>query len=1047
MSIFDLFRKKPDAAPPAPGPTSIYDYARQIEDRFNEVAHASELFADVTFGDAIVAIANSKLTYTELTTYALGENEKIASLAICALGIRKDEQAAEFLVEHLNAFYGNWPKFFALDALERIAPPPQPLLGAVFLSMNEDWGDGYSRFLTQLVRELAQRRLAGGEPPSFAGHLASASASQLDDVRQLLKRLDASIADPMRAELRAFERQSIDVEYLRHLGIIREDDDNGIVEHEALTAAANVIEQTVTAERRRSVIIVGEDGVGKSTVLRAASKRLREQGWVIFEAGATELVAGQSYIGQLEKRLQKLIGVLRNRRVLWIIPRFHELQHAGSHRYSPVGILDTLLPELDSGAIVIVGETSTTALQKVVEQKRRVATAVLTLRIEPSDDSTTLDLARRWTTARGASLSNETLAEAWQLTLQFLGMRAAPGNLLGLLERTLARLRATGEAHVELTLDDLLVTLSQLTGLPNSILDEREGLDLHALREHFTQRVLGQPEAIDVLVERVAMIKAGVTDPTRPFGVFLFAGPTGTGKTEIAKALAGFLFGSSDRMIRLDMSELKTHESIARLIGDDDRTSTSLVDSIRKQPFSVVLLDEFEKAHPNVWDLFLQVFDDGRLTDRRGETADFRHALIIMTSNIGAAIQTHGRVGFSDAGGGFAASNVKTALEREFRKEFINRIDRVVVFRPLTRETMRGILRKELAEAFKRRGLRNRNWAVEWDESALELLLTDGFTEDLGARPLKRAVERQLLTPLAEMIVTRRVPTGDQFLFIRAEDRRLVIDFVDPDAPQLADAVVAAPAELSDMVLAARGGAEEVERLHAEYTRITAIVNGSDWSERKQIALQMTALPEFWSSAERFEILGEAEARDRVESALAGAGSLLDRLRRGAPAGLVRRLAQLLWLIGIAIDDLKERRPSEALLVIEGENPTWTARIATMYRQWAKERGMRVDEPTPLTLAVSGFGAHTLLAPEAGLHVLEVPSARGSFERVTARVRVAPITSTADEAARALATTPLETIVVRRYRDEPSALVRDSVRNWRSGRVDVVLAGNFDVMR
>lgn len=329
-----------------------------------------------------------------------------------------------------------------------------------------------------------------------------------------------------------------------------------------------------------------------------------------------------------------------------------------------------------------------------------------------------------------------------------------------------------------LTVDDLLVTLSQLTGLPNSILDDRQGLDLAALRQRFSERVLGQPEAVDVLVDRVAMIKAGVTDPTRPLGVFLFAGPTGTGKTEIAKTLSEYLFGSAERMIRIDMSELTTAESLGRLLGDGDSQTVSLVDSIRKQPFSVILLDEFEKSHPRVWDLFLQLFDDGRLTDRGGVTADFRHALIIMTSNIGAAIQSGSRAGFSDSGASSGNAPVLKAIEREFRKEFVNRIDRVVVFRPLTRETMRGILEREMESVFRRRGLRNRAWAVEWEEEAIDVLLADGFTTDLGARPLKRAVERKLLAPLAEKIVSRQTPAGDQSLFIRAVGGEVKIEFL-----------------------------------------------------------------------------------------------------------------------------------------------------------------------------------------------------------------------------------------------------------------------------
>jgi ATP-dependent Clp protease ATP-binding subunit ClpC len=455
--------------------------------------------------------------------------------------------------------------------------------------------------------------------------------------------------------------------------------------------------------------------------------------------------------------------------VAWIIPNLHELQYAGAYKQNPTSVLDMLLPEIESGAIAVIGEVSAQAYTRLIEQKRGVRSAFVTIRLEPMGDDAALQLAREWARRRDVGLTEEVLSEAWQLTTQFLGTRAAPGNILGLLDLAV-------NEHATITVDDTLVALARQTGLPVSILDEREGLDPQALREHFAERVLGQPEAVDVLVERVAMIKAGLTDPTRPFGVFLFAGPTGTGKTEIAKALAAYLFGSAERMIRVDMSELQTAESLSRLLGESDGAVTSLADEIRRQPFSVVLLDEMEKAHRNVLDLFLQVFDDGRLTDRRGNTADFRHTIVILTSNLGSAIPTSGRAGFSDAAdAGFTTASVTKAIERELRKELVNRFDRVVVFRPLTRDTMRGILRKELQDALRRRGLRNRDWVVEWDDSALEFLLDQGFTTDLGARPLKRAVERHFLTPLAERIVTRRAPAGDQSLLLRAEEGQLVI--------------------------------------------------------------------------------------------------------------------------------------------------------------------------------------------------------------------------------------------------------------------------------
>ena len=272
------------------------------------------------------------------------------------------------------------------------------------------------------------------------------------------------------------------------------------------------------------------------------------------------------------------------------------------------------------------------------------------------------------------------------------------------------------------------------------------------------------------LVDRISMLKAGLTDPRRPIGVFLFAGPTGTGKTELAKTLARYLFGSAERMLRIDMSEFQSEDAYWRLIDDGDQgRAQSLTTRIRQNPFSVVLLDEFEKAHPRIWDLFLQVFDDGRLSDRRGNTVSFRHSLILLTSNLGSTISKAGGVGFVAQRGGFNRELVERAIHQSFRPEFINRIDRVVIFNPLTRSLMRDILAKELRSVLDCRGFRNRQWAVEWEPSAIEFLLDKGFTPDLGARPLRRAIDQYLLAPLATTMVEHRAPDGEQFLFVHGD--------------------------------------------------------------------------------------------------------------------------------------------------------------------------------------------------------------------------------------------------------------------------------------
>ena len=243
------------------------------------------------------------------------------------------------------------------------------------------------------------------------------------------------------------------------------------------------------------------------------------------------------------------------------------------------------------------------------------------------------------------------------------------------------------------------------------------------------------------------------------------------------------------------MSEFQTPESLERLLAEttpDEAPSAGFVSAIRRQPFSIVLLDEFEKAHENIWDIFLQVFDDGRLTTQHGRTVDFRHTVIILTSNIGSSLRTGHRLGFARDEDDFVPGSVERAVQQTFRPEFLNRLDRVVVFRPLERDIMRSLLQKELAALLDRRGFRMHPWAVEWDEAAIDLLIEKGFSADLGARPLKRAIERYLLAPLALTIVERNFPEGEQFLLIGAENgSRIRVRFVDPDA----DLLVAPPAK------------------------------------------------------------------------------------------------------------------------------------------------------------------------------------------------------------------------------------------------------------
>ena len=1102
----------------------VYALARVVEPFFNATTHPRQMLDEANFVRGVeLSQRDASLSVATLLARGTEYDVVVACMSLEALARRAGEDAyveANILAD-INIYY-YWPRFFALRALDSHAP--RPVVARLLARLNSSWRD----YVTMhMLREFVAQRLAAGEnveTDELVGEVKSVglSAEQITDLGLTLNELGDALPAPVREGFAGWQGEREAVEFVKTFG--RAWEAGGREERElfVLDSMAGRVAELESALRReppRSVLLVGESGVGKTATLRALAEALRRDYWVVFEAGAGDVLAGQQYIGQLEERVRSIVQRIGGRRVLWVVPNFHEMLWAGRHKYSPVGVLDLLLPSIESGAVHIVGEVTSDAYEQLMRLRPKLRTAMQTCRVAPPSDEETLELGLRWaarkevtkyawegahegvdTSYRLARASERIVREALHLAKQYLGDKAAPGNLLLFLEATHRRLVAEEKTEGEITLDDLLVTLSQLTGLPVTILDEREGLDLSQLRAFFERRVLGQPEAVDCLVERVAMIKAGLTDPTRPQGVFLFVGPTGTGKTEIAKTLAEFLFGSPERMIRLDMSELQTWESQGRILGESDETSdsTALVNLIRKQPFSVVLLDEFEKAHPAIWDLFLQVFDDGRLTDKRGNTADFRHCVVIMTSNLGATLPAGASIGFSREQAQFAAASVERAVGRAFRREFVNRIDRVVVFRPLGRAVMRDLLRKELNDVLRRRGLRTRQWAVEWDESAIEFLLEKGFTADLGARPLKRAVERYLLSPLALTIVNHQFPEGDQFLFVRSSSDGAALDvqFVDPDAPEQGEAPAASEEELEEetltegaralrlesVALDPRGVAEEVAFLRENYDRVAAQVEDEAWSARKEEALKLMQSGDFWSSPARFSVLGTVEYMDRIEAGLDTAGSLLARLRgerKRLPPDLVARLAQQLYLLDSACRGLAEDAPRDAFLCVSASREPGTdwatsdqfaRRLAQMYRRWAERRRMRFDvieehdgaqsngdaAAYRALVAVSGYAAYTILRGETGLHVLETPQDEKSFNRARATVRVVaqpdePAGHGAD-ALRRQAESALNSdaapaqAVVRRYREEPSPLVRDSARGWRTGRLERVLDGDFDLI-
>ncbi len=579
--------------------------------------------------------------------------------------------------------------------------------------------------------------------------------------------------------------------------------------------------QTLMLKDRNNPILIGDSGVGKTTIVMGLAQRIVDgkvppelRGKRLIELSASSLVAGTKYRGEFEERLLKVLEEAEGSGdIILFIDEMHLLIGTGRATDGSIDAAGILKPALAGGRLRCIGATTPQeyrAIEKDAAMERRLRPIMIE---EPSVDEALAILTGMrdlYEQHHHVEISKEALYASVHLSEQYLPNLRLPDKACSVLDEACSQARVhMAEDENESEQDDLdevdddfadqtVITpamiaevISHRTGIPVRAPGREERDRLLNLEALLKQRVIGQNEAIARVTQAIQVSRAGLKPRNRPSGVFIFLGPTGVGKTELARALAAEVFGSDEHLIRVDMSEYMEKHAVSRMIGappgyiGHDQEG-QLTGKLRRRPHCVVLLDEVEKAHPEVFDLFLQVFDAGRLTDAQGHTVDAQHAIWIMTSNVGTDMLGRSMPsGFRAGKGAIEESQRDRLMERlrqTFRPEFLNRIDEVVIFQPLDSEQARAITRLQMNELAAR--LLEQGLTLDADDSAISLLCKEGFSPTQGARPLRRVIEKLLTVPLSLRILLGNIPEQAS-VHVSANEGKLTIDIREPAALEI----------------------------------------------------------------------------------------------------------------------------------------------------------------------------------------------------------------------------------------------------------------------
>ncbi|MGD6960534.1 ATP-dependent protease ATP-binding subunit ClpC [Rossellomorea aquimaris] len=592
------------------------------------------------------------------------------------------------------------------------------------------------------------------------------------------------------------------------------------------------------------------EGLAQQIIANEVPEILRDKRVMTLDMGT--VVAGTKYRGEFEDRLKKVMDEIRQAgNIILFIDELHTLIGAGGAE-GAIDASNILKPSLARGELQCIGATTLDEYRKYIEKDAALERRFQPIQVnEPTAEESVQilkGLRDRYEAHHRVSITDEAIDAAVKLSDRYISDRFLPDKAIDLIDEAGSKVRLRsyttppnlkeleakleeirkekdaavqsqefekaaslrdseqklreeldetkntwkekqGQENTEVTVEDIAKVVSNWTGVPVSKLAQTETDRLLKLEEILHSRVIGQSEAVVAVSKAVRRARAGLKDPKRPIGSFIFLGPTGVGKTELARALAESMFGDEDAMIRIDMSEYMEKHSTSRLVGSPPgyvgyEEGGQLTEKVRRKPYSVVLLDEIEKAHPDVFNILLQVLEDGRLTDSKGRTVDFRNTVLIMTSNVGAqSLKSNKYVGFNIQDGKQDYKDMKgkvmEELKRAFRPEFLNRIDEIIVFHSLEKDHLKEIVTLMSNQLTKR--LKEQDIHLELSAAAKEKIADEGFDPEYGARPLRRAIQKHVEDRLSEELLRGKVLTGQNIL-IDVEDSEFVVKVKEAEA-------------------------------------------------------------------------------------------------------------------------------------------------------------------------------------------------------------------------------------------------------------------------